>query len=213
MIDAPPGVRTPASTGCSLDQDPAGYGSWEVMRFFSQVLPVHAALLPGGDVLFFAGSGSSEVRFDAPCSATRRRARTSAVWSPPDDTFIHPPRRAADHRPFDLFCGGDTFLADGRMLSAGGTKDYDPFNGRADVVVFDPGTETWSFTDPMAHGRWYPTLITLGRGRVLATTGLDEHGAGGSKHVLEIYDPVLQKWQPPCTSPAGRAFRCTRTCS
>jgi hypothetical protein len=67
---------------------------------------------------------------------------------------------------------------------------YEPgLTGRKDVAVFDPANETWSFAAPMAHGRWYPTLISLADGRVLATTGLDDHGGDGSKREMEIYSP------------------------
>jgi hypothetical protein len=197
MVDAPDGPNSGWYQVLDLEQDPARYGSWKVQSFFSQVLPVHAALLPGGDVLFFAGSGSSQKRFDSPdFGDVTKGVAMSTVWSPPGDTFTEPATlRAADHRPFDLFCGGDAFLPDGRLLSAGGTKEY-AFTGRADVAVFDPTTGQWSFTAPMAHGRWYPTLITLGDGRVLATTGLDVHGGDTSRAVMEIYDAGPEKWQP-----------------
>ena len=66
MVDAPAGQNSGHYRLLDLDQDPAVYGSWQVKSFFSQVLPVHAALLPGGDVLFFAGSGSSQKRFASP---------------------------------------------------------------------------------------------------------------------------------------------------
>ena len=92
--------------------------------------------------------------------------------------------------------GGDAFLADGRMLSAGGTLAYNNFKGRKDVAIFDwqAGQGQWSFAGPMAHGRWYPTLITLGDGRVLATTGLDENG-NEHNQALEIYTPLSNGWQ------------------
>jgi hypothetical protein len=196
MVDAPDGPNTGYLQVVDLEQDPATYGRWELQTFFSEVLAVHTGLLPDGKVLFFAGSGSSNTRFSSPdFGDVTKGVPTSAVWSPPDASFTHPPTlRAADGRPFDLFCGGDAFLADGRMLSAGGTLEYNPFRGRQDVAVFDPDTETWSFLAPMQHGRWYPTLITLGDGRVLATTGLDAGGGNGSKNVMEIYDPEADDW-------------------
>ena len=47
------GVAAPAALG------PADAGAWQVLPFHSEVLAVHAALLPSGDVLFAAGSGNS----------------------------------------------------------------------------------------------------------------------------------------------------------
>ncbi|MGP4046141.1 galactose oxidase-like domain-containing protein [Streptomyces sp. 2A115] len=196
MADAPPQQNQGLYEVLELDPDPAREGSWELLPFHSGVLAVHTALLPKGDVLFFAGSGSSEKRFDSPVFGDEDKGVfTSVVWDPPGNTFTHPGTlRTADDRPFDMFCGGDAFLPDGRMLSAGGTLDYGPFKGRKDVAVFEPTSGKWSFAAPMAHGRWYPTLITLGDGTVLATTGLDESGAGHNQ-TLETYSPATDSWQ------------------
>ena len=43
------GAAAPAALG------PADVGAWQVLPFHSEVLAVHAALLPSGDVLFAAG--------------------------------------------------------------------------------------------------------------------------------------------------------------
>jgi hypothetical protein len=149
---------------------------------------VHAALLPRGQVLFFAGSGSSKVRWESPQFPT---LPTSVVWDPnaPDGKNFFPTNilLAADGRPYDYFCGGDSFLADGRMLSAGGTATY-PFRGRAEAATFNPQTRQWAFVASMAHGRWYPSLITLGDGRILAASDLNE------KKTMEIYSPLTNTW-------------------
>jgi hypothetical protein len=61
------------------------------------------------------------------------------------------------------------FPADGRLLVAGGTKEYDTSHqlfGLRDAYVYDPGTDGWTRVADMAGGRWYPTLVTLGDGRV-----------------------------------------------
>ena len=212
MVDNPAGKNGGFYTTVDLDQDPKIYGKWEVLPFHSGVLAVHAALLPGGDVLFFAGSGSSQVRAHSPdFGNVAKGVPISVVWTPSGNTFFHPDTpRTADGKPFDVFCGGDAFLPDGRMLSAGGTKSYNPFTGRADAIIFDPKTRQWSFTAHMAHGRWYPTLMTLGDGRMLATTGLDAQGGEGSKNSMEIYcarhgdmaDAAFRAW---CRAAALRA--------
>jgi hypothetical protein len=197
MADNPPGQNAGFTTAVDLDQDPKIYGQWKVLPFHSGVLAVHAALLPKGKVLFFAGSGSSEKRFRAPeFGDIAKGVPISVVWTPDGNNFFHPNTlRTADNHPFDVFCGGDAFLPDGRMLSAGGTKDYNPFTGRADAIIFDPTAQQWSFTGPMAHGRWYPSLITLDDGRILATTGLDANGGDGSRQSMEIFSADTGHWQ------------------
>jgi Galactose oxidase-like, Early set domain len=83
------------------------------------------------------------------------------------------------------------------MLSAGGTLDYPGgghgFAGRKDAALFDPVAAQWRAVGSMAGGRWYPTLITLGDGRVLAASGLSEHG--GLNSGIEIYDSTADSWQ------------------
>jgi hypothetical protein len=53
----------------------------------------------------------------------------------------------------DLFCGGETLLSDGRVLSTGGTLAYDGggkgFAGRPDAMAFNPVTEQWTVLRPM----------------------------------------------------------------
>jgi Domain of unknown function (DUF1929)/Kelch motif len=184
-----------------LDTVAARDGQWETRPFHSEVLPVHLALLPQGKVLVFAGSGSSGKRFNAPdFGNVAHGIFTSVVWDPTaafPGNFSHPPTLVApDHRPFDFFCGGDTFLADGRLLSAGGTNHYNNFGGRNDACVFDPVAGTWSFVASMTHGRWYPTLITLGNGHALAASGLTEdHVLEPHNNTLELYDPAHDTWK------------------
>lgn len=137
--------------------DAARLGHWELLPCESPVLPVHAALMHTGKVLFFAGSGNDELY----TSGVR-----SAVYDYRHGSFSLP------DTPADVFCAGQSFLPDGRLLVAGGTQRYDPFVGLNTALEFDPLTERWTFLQPMKNGRWYPTLITLGDGRVLAASGL-----------------------------------------
>ena len=200
MVDNPPGQNAGFYRVLPLDVDPARDGQWELLPFHSGVLAVHAALLPKGKVLFFAGSGSSATRFNAPeFGDINKGIFTSVVWTreaPPPNNFFHPPTLTApNNRPYDFFCGGDTFLADGRLLSAGGTGHYNPFTGRNDACVFDSVAQKWTFVKSMAHGRWYPTLITLGDGRALAATGLTEDFNNPHNPTIEIYDLAANTWQ------------------
>jgi hypothetical protein len=145
------------------DVKAAEKGRWRILDFDSQIIAVHAALLHTGDVLFFAGSGLSVPNFEA------HRFRTR-VWHYPSKKF------SAPKTPIDLFCCGHAFLPGGRLLAAGGTKRYDPFRGIPDALAFDPGRRRWVRMRKMAHGRWYPSLITLANGRVLAVSGRGDDG-------------------------------------
>jgi hypothetical protein len=192
-------------------QDTAGLGSWQVLPFLSEVLAVHAALLPTGKVLFAAGSGNSAVRFADPnFGNTALQFWTSVVWdptaNPPEAGFFHPDTsRDAQGKVLDLFCGGETFLADGRVLSTGGTQRYPSgttgFAGRADTLVFSPVTQQWAVVRSMAHGRWYPSVIILADGRVLATAGLDENATGTRNTTAESFFPSTNYWQPLALPP------------
>jgi hypothetical protein len=190
--------------------DAATQGSWRVLPFDSEVLAVHAALLHTGKVLFAAGSGNSAIRFADPNFGNMTMGFwTSVVWdpavSPPPGqrtNFFHPDtKRDAHGKVLDFFCGGETPLEDGRLLATGGTAQYEnqgtgaKFKGRADTLVFDPATEQWTVTRSMAHGRWYPSVISLGDGRVLAAGGFDEGGAATRNPSLETFFHHSDSWQ------------------
>jgi hypothetical protein len=100
LVDAPAGQNAGFCQVMDLDRIPEIHGQWEVKTFLSGVLAVHTALLPGGKVLFFAGSGSSKVRFDADeFGDVDLGVPVSALWTPPDDTFSHPPTLGCRRRP------------------------------------------------------------------------------------------------------------------
>ncbi|QKV96086.1 DUF1929 domain-containing protein [Streptomyces sp. NA02950] len=71
--------------------------------------------------------------------------------------------------------------------------DKKDFQGIREAYVFDPFTEKYLRTDSMREARWYPTLVGLADGRVLAVSGLDDIGqvVPGKN---EIYDPVKRTW-------------------
>ncbi|MFJ4964167.1 Kelch motif protein [Streptomyces sp. ADI96-02] len=73
------------------------------------------------------------------------------------------------------------------------TMDKQDFQGIRAAYEFDPTAEKYIRVDPMKEARWYPTLVGLEDGRVLAVSGLDDVGAilAGDN---EIYDPKTKKW-------------------
>ncbi len=89
-------------------------GHWSILNVPSkfQVNAVHAALLYTGKVLIIAGSGNNLGYFKA-------GTFKSILWDPATDKF------KLIHTPSDMFCGGHSFLPDGRLLIAGGTRRYE----------------------------------------------------------------------------------------
>src|SRR6478735_8986398 len=86
-------------------------GSWEVNAVSSPVKPAHAALLPDGKVLLIEGSGNDADQFAA-------GTFKSSVWDPIANTFTDVAT------PYDMFCSGHAFLANGNLLVAGGVASY-----------------------------------------------------------------------------------------
>jgi Domain of unknown function (DUF1929) len=191
----------------ALDIDEASTkGVWRLLPYFSEVLPVHAALLHTGKVLFFAGSGNNVFRRSSP-DFGKPGVATSVLWDVLANGFHHPPTlRRPTNEVIDFFCCGHCCLSDGRLLVAGGTDQYDKkvvngemvdarpeFTGLKDAMTFDPGTEAWTLVRPMHHGRWYPTLLMLNDGRAIATSGLDGGGAATTE-IEQIAHPETDPW-------------------
>ncbi|WNV76656.1 galactose oxidase early set domain-containing protein [Geodermatophilus sp. DSM 44513] len=73
------------------------------------------------------------------------------------------------------------------------TLDKQNYRGLDASYEFDVATETYRRTGRLTESRWYPTLVGLDGGRVLAVSGLDEHGKvlDGQN---EVYDPATRTW-------------------
>jgi hypothetical protein len=199
-VDHPPDGNLGVYVTVPLVEDPSVHGAWDRLAFNSQVLAVHAALLHTGKVLFFAGSGNNQVRAKDPNFGDLAHGMyTSVVWNPaalPGEDFSHPATiKRADGKPFDFFCGGDTFLSDGKLLSAGGNLAYNNGNnlGQREAAIFDPQADQWTVTRSMEKGRWYPQLLTLPDGHVLTVSGKNETD-GQLNPLFEVYDPGPPLW-------------------
>lgn len=175
-------------------------GQWQTLSGQTPINPIHVAVMNTGEVLIIAGSGND-------AAETTFRA---TVWNPTTQAFV------TQTLPWDMFCNGMVTLPDGRVFVNGGNLQYDPFFGEPRNAVFDPASRTFTEVESMARGRWYPTVTTLGDGRVLAFSGLFD--TGGTNTTTEIYTvgsgwsaPVAAGWTPPLyprmhLSTDGRVF-------
>jgi hypothetical protein len=158
-------------------------GQWATLSHSMPINPIHVALLNNGRLLVVAGSGN--------CQPSRAGCPSGPPYGPSNGSgaLLLDPVTGQTISQFsvswDMFCNGMVLLEDGRPLIAGGTIQYDPFYGQSQVATFDPLANTFSNVQNMAHGRWYPTLVTLGDGRVMTFSGLSETGSTNS--AVEFY--------------------------
>ncbi|HMC43325.1 MAG TPA: galactose oxidase-like domain-containing protein, partial [Acidimicrobiales bacterium] len=128
-----------------------------------------------------------------------------------------PPPLAATHYRYNngsLFCADQVFLGNGQVLTTGGTdyysepsfpgtdKGFIELEGIRQTRVFVPTRDQWSRLASMNHGRWYPSLVTLGNGQVFVASGVTKlikplypgHLADSGTNVrqTETFDPTVQ---------------------
>jgi hypothetical protein len=149
----------------------------------SEILAIHAALLSTNEVLYFGGDEHSRVQHEAnQIDHTRLfNVATGAVSRPPTPSSP----------TTDVFCSGHAQLADGRVIIAGGTETFPlsadhfhtgHFAGHRASWVYRPRSRSWRRIADMrpqpgfeatnqGGGRWYPTLLTVANGEILAMGG------------------------------------------
>lgn len=175
----------------------ASQGVWDIVGNTGS-RTVHAIVLHTGKVLLMAGSGNSQSAFTA-------KSFTTVLWDPATNTT------QKVFTPWDVFCAGHSFLSNGNVLIAGGTKKYellpgdqDPtrgtkvdkkqeFEGLKDSYIFDVATSKYVKVGDLNDARWYPTLLTLPGNKVLAVSGLDAKGKI-NPGTTEEYNPTTKTW-------------------
>ncbi|MEU6506940.1 galactose oxidase-like domain-containing protein [Streptomyces sp. NPDC046942] len=183
-MDQVPDVIPPAQ--CTGTSDQCAGGSWSVLPTQNPVRSMHSVVLKNGKVLLIAGSGNSEEQFNA-------GTFTSAVYNPADGTYKVIPT------PKDMFCAGHVQLQDGRVLVLSGNKAYPVagghgYEGFRDSYIFDPTTETYTRTNDLNDGHWYPSATELGNGDVITFGGLREDSTGSV--TAERWSDAQQQWLP-----------------
>lgn len=225
VVDGPHGpyLRTTrdAAVGNNLDELPTfDLRPWEVVHDDAEVLAVHAALVPHGvqgQVLMFGGNEHD------PGNAAVDDVHNTRLYDVARNEVM-----GVDSPPADVFCCEHAFLPDGRLLVGGGSEGFNPPDHHVDAHMHPQDhwsgarecaayalDGTWDEVAPMlpepgqgerGGGRWYPTLLTLPDGTVLAVGGhprvrsADEDPQGlvnDGRHgawLPERYDPASDTW-------------------
>lgn len=164
----------------------AKQGLWSA-PFVIPVTGVTSVVLNTGKVLFWSYDPNG---WNDPNNSN---TGVAMVWDPAtrQGTSITPPE--------NIWCGGQTILADGRVFVAGGNLRYpDPsvtngtggWEGTITTYTFDPIGQAWSPQPSMRHGRWYPSTTQLADNRVVITSGFDETGTQTLNSDVELFTPA-----------------------
>ena len=183
------GITIPASFGVVSATSPAAQGKWDPAFTTPSVL-VHAHLLRTGKVLAWGDNG------------------TAYLWSATTGF-------TSVTKPYRIYCTGHTFLPDGRLLIMGGTSAGTA--GLQAASIFNPSTSTWTATQSMSRGRYYPTATTLPNGEVLVVSGHDANkvvvrapevwSAGAWRKLPDTSVAIGQPYYPPMfVAPNGKVF-------
>jgi uncharacterized repeat protein (TIGR02543 family) len=126
------------------------------------IIGLHLSLLPSGNALLWGHGGEPQ------------------VWNAAGGNFTQVANTVCnDPAGCELFCAGHTFLADGRLFTAGGHNESLGNNyGLAQSSIFDGSG--WQPAAAMKYPRWYPTLVTLADGGVVALSGNQSPGVNAS---------------------------------
>ena len=133
----------------------ATLGKWSA-PFTTPIVAIHLALSMDGRALLWGLNGEPWVWDPTSYPANPGAGFSEVSW------------------PSEMFCGGHTYLPDGRLMVIGGEIASLGYGyGIADVNAFGAGG--WSNFPAMAFARWYPTATTLPNGDIVAISGSDQN--------------------------------------
>ena len=164
-------------------------GQWAA-PFNIPIFGINAVMLPTGKVMWWSYP-----------LGPRFNTSQAFLWDPATGQTkeVDPPLdRDTDgdgiRDPANIWCSGQSLLADGRVLVTGGNLEYDPaglsnYKGLNKVYTFNPFNETWTEQPSMQHGRWYPGQLRLPDGRVVIMSGFDETGTAVQNKQIDVFTP------------------------
>jgi hypothetical protein len=158
-------------------------GRWRA-PFTIPAAGITAVLLNTGKVLFWS---YDPAHYEDPDNSN---IGVSYLWDPASGAGAFVPT------PENIWCAGQTILADGRVFLAGGNLRFpDPtapdgergYQGDASTYIFNPASSRFIKQLEMSHGRWYPTVTQLPDNSAIITSGYDESGSDQVNPVVERF--------------------------
>lgn len=213
-----------------LGRVPAFYatrGHWECPFEWgypgAPMTPIHAALVPiretpGGEIRLEVFTFGDYYNPNFYRWNPQTGGFTPILW--PETSVVRQCGQSLPPAMAKLFCSAHTFLADGRLLIAGGdvlgpdlwcdNSDEPAWSGLRYAHIYDglnlPDAAPAPIAE-MAQGRWYPTNTTLADGRVLTVAGFNECGyCDGDGDPTSIDNTDVEIFIPPDAQNPGGAW-------
>lgn len=186
---------------------------WNPTDIDSEILAVHAALVPNGpqgEVVLFGGD---EHWGDQQESAGNGSWKKTRVYDVASHALVPGQVRSPES---DVFCSHHVFVGDGRLLIAGGTSVWPEgadghahgldFLGHSRCWLYNPRRREWVETtrlnrnpvqpdEARSGGRWYPGLVAMDDGSAVAFFGhLDQSDFRHRNTLPERYLPSRGAW-------------------
>ena len=184
---------------------------WNTNIVDTNILAVHAALVPNGgqgEVVLFGGDEHWSAQQEPDGDFRKTELYDVATHSMVADGIPSPDS--------DVFCAHHAFAADGRLLIVGGTQKWPEsgdihvhdldFLGHRRCWVYNHVQRTWREIqklnpdpsqpdEPHSGGRWYPGVVTLGNGDVIAFYGHPDQQDSRHRNTLpERYRQAANQW-------------------
>jgi hypothetical protein len=187
LLAAIGGLATVLALSPTLAQA-AGVGSWTPTNDPGELRELAAAAkLPDGRVLIAGGEGYQGV------------LTLAELFDPTTNTYT---TVAPLHRPRDQATA--TTLLNGKVLVVGGTAQNVQAVPLASAELYDPATNTWTYTGPMAQARFGQQAALLQDGRVLIMGGTPD--AQNQLQECEIFDPKTNRFTVTGSMAVGRRY-------
>lgn len=186
---------------------------WNPADIDSEILAVHAALVPNGaqgEVVLFGGDEHWSAQQESAGNGSWHKTRVYDVAS---HALVPGQVQSPDS---DVFCSHHVFVGDGRLLIAGGTSEWPEsddghahgldFLGHSRCWLYNPRRREWVETtrlnrnpaqpgEARSGGRWYPGLVAMGDGSAVAFFGhLDRNDFRHRNTLPERYFPSRGAW-------------------
>jgi len=186
---------------------------WNPNQIDSEILAVHAALVPNGpqgEVVLFGGDEHWGAQAESAGNDLWKKTR---VYNVASHSLVAGQVQSPDS---DVFCAHHAFIGDGRLLIAGGTSKWPEggdghahtldFLGHSRCWLYNPRAREWVETgrlnrnpdqpdEARSGGRWYPGVVPLGDGSAVAFFGhLDQDDFRHRNTLPERYFPSRAGW-------------------